>query len=878
MKARTTLARQEYALVVGRQLAAAREAAFARLGQDCRPAMEDYVSAVDAALDRLFRWAFACASEESGLAWDGGLTDLAVVAVGGYGRHSLAPYSDLDVAVVAPDASDPRAQAAISHAYHILNDAVHRGLNVEYGYAYYQLDEPLDLDERALSALLDSRLVAGSSELMARLEREVFRLLEGPLFLQWNAETRRQAREQAGGVVHLQEPDLKQSPGGLRDLQCALWSAASVWRRKPAEVLAHLVHLGEITPGLAQSARAAKDFLWTIRSRLHLLAGRKRDVLSLDAHEELARAFGEPDAAAFMARYYENAERLERISRQILGLCEAARISVGDGYYVSERMLWTRNAPRMAASAPIVLHGLELALKYNVEISRPLALSMAAATDTVHAQRADPEAAEHFLRLLKRGPKAVRLLRAAQETGVLQAYLPEFGQALRVTPGEQLHQFTVGEHLLRTVERLGVLAEGPVEEFEHHAEVYAELPRPEVLLLAALLHDVGRIDPARDHSEVGAEIAERIARHLGLAEEEVTGVAALVRKHLLLERVATLRDVSDEVTLRHVAEEVGSVDFLRRLYLLTCADIMAVGPGLWTDVRRDQLESLYFRVLAHLLEDSPVRDLQEDLARLRERTQETLLQSRRLPPEAVTRHCRLMPDDYILATPPNLVGIHISLIEQLAHEPTVVDTYNAEGSRYTELTVVRHDDALPGLFSRLCAALYANDVDIHSAGIHTRAGEHAIIVDTLLVSWRGGPVPEGRAEALCADLREVLDGGVHPEELLVRKRRPRPTSLDILTLRAHSDWSDRNTVYELVGRDQIGFLYCVTAAFAQLGLNISTAKITTRGDRAQDAFYVTNRAGGKLSDTEAEDTRQALLALLTEPTRRRSELGSERTP
>ena len=866
---RVTLARQEYAAVVGRQLALARDAAFSDLGTDCRPAMEGYVSAVDAALGRIFRWAFGRASEELGLAWDGELSGLAVVAVGGYGRHSLAPYSDLDVAVIAPHDADARAQAAISHAYHILNDAVHGGLGVEYGYAYYHLDEALDLDERTLSALLDSRLIAGSGELMAGLDREVFRLLEGPLFLQWNAETRRQSREQAGGVVHLQEPDLKQSPGGLRDLQCALWSASSVWRRKPADMLAHLVQMDEIAPEVAAAAQEAQDFLWTVRSRLHLLSGRKRDVLSLDAHEEMARAFGltdasgAPDAAAFMARYYAKAELLEQVSRQILGLCEAARIGVGDGYYVHEQALWTRNAPRMMASAAIVVHGLELALKYNVGLSRSLSRSMEAATAAVSEQRGDPDVAEAFLSILRRGPKAVRVLRAAQAAGVLQAYLPEFGQAMRVTPGEQLHQFTVGEHLLRTVERLGVLEEGPVEGFEHHAEVYAELDRPEVLLLAALLHDVGRIDPSRDHCDVGAQIAERVARHLGMSDNDVVTIATLVRKHLVLERVATLRDVSDEVTLHHVAEEVGSVDFLRRLYLLTCADIMAVGPGLWTDVRRDQLEDLYFRVLAHLLEDSPVRDLKEDISRLRERTVETLLQSRRLPPEAVTRHCRLMPDDYILATAPGVVGIHISLIGRLAEERTVIDVYNAHGSQYTELTVVRHDDALPGLFSRLCAALYANDADIHSAGIHTRQGEHAIIVDTLLVSWRGQPVPERRAEAIRADLREVLDGGLDPEQLLTRKKRPRPTSLQVRALQAHNDWSDRNTVFEISGHDQIGFLYCVTAAFAQLGLNISTAKITTRGDRAEDAFYVTNSAGQKLSDEAATAHERQLLELLT---------------
>jgi len=179
------------------------------------------------------------------------------------------------------------------------------------------------------------------------------------------------------------------------------------------------------------------------------------------------------------------------------------------------------------------------------------------------------------------------------------------------------------------------------------------------------------------------------------------------------------------------------------------------------------------------------------------------------------------------------------------------------------LTVVRHDDALPGLFSRLCAALYANDADIHNANIYTRMGEHAIVVDSLWVSWQGQPIPERRAQAICADLRDVLDGGVHPEELLARKNRPRPQALGVSKVQAHNDWSDRNTVFEVVGRDQIGFLYRVTAAFALLELNISTAKINTRGALAEDAFYVTNAAGERLSDADALAMETELLKLLT---------------
>lgn len=861
--------RQEYALKIGRQLAAARDIAFANPRRRCRTAMAKYAAAMDRALTQILRWSFRHARDDLTGYWDDTFANVAVVAVGGYGRRTLAPYSDIDVAVVVPHSRDALVQTAITHAYHIINDALHRGLGVEYGYAYYPLDEPLELDERTLSALLDSRLVAGSPNLLRQLDGEVFRQLRGPLFLQWNAETRRLAREQAGGVVHVQEPDIKQSPGGLRDLQCALWSASAVWRRKPAQIIEFLVERKKLTSDHAEKAREAEEFLWNVRSRLHMLSRRKRDVLSLDVHDEIAAALGYqcdenvPDAALFMKEYYAHAERIEQVSHEILDLCETARISLGDGYYVQGRNLHTRNARRVQTSAAAVMQGLQLALQYRADLSPSLLHTLTRSTSAVSTQTNSPAAAVLFLGILKHGPSCIRVLRAAQATGVLQAYIPEFAEAMRTTPGEQLHQFTVGEHLLRTVERMGVLIEGSVAEFEHHAEIYRELDRPEILVLAALLHDIGRIEPTRDHCEVGEEIALQVAKRLDMPQADAQEVSFLVRKHLLLERAATLRDVRDEVTLHHVAQEVGRVETLKRLYLLTCADIMAVGPGLWTDVRRDQLEDLYFRVLAHLLEEAPTPRARKDIARLRERTIEALLQGGRLPTEAVVRHCRLMPDDYILSTDPGMIGVHISLIQRLAEAPTIIDVYTAEGSRYTELTVVRHDDALPGLFSRLCAALYANDVDIHTANIYTRLGEHAIVVDSLWVSWQGQPLPSRRAEAICADLREVLDGGVHPEELLARKKRPRPTSLDIYRIESHNDWSDRTTGFEIAGRDQIGFLYCVTAALAQLGLNIVSAKVTTRGTVAEDAFYVTNAAGAKLTDHEAETIKSRLIELLT---------------
>jgi [protein-PII] uridylyltransferase len=861
--------RRQFARETGEALAAERASAFHALAPASSAAvMRTYVAAVDTAVRRTYRWAFARAAEATGLAWDERLAEVAIIAVGGYGRWRLAPYSDVDIAVVVADETSPLVRTAIRHAYHILIDALHGPLGVEDGYAFYDLSHPLALDERTLSALLDSRLVAGNLDLARALDEEVFRRLDPPHFLRWNYEVRQEARRRAGGVIYLQEPNVKESPGGLRDLQCALWSAAAVWRRKPADLLSYLVERRELAEDQAVAARRAHNFQWAVRSWLHLSAGRKRDVIALESHLPAAEALGfrgedgRPSPSALMAAYYREAETTEQLSRLIFGRCEAARVGVGDGFYVRERTLWTRNAPRVEKSAAAAMRAFELVQRYDLTLSRPLAICLERGAATVAGGRDSAAAAASFLAILRAGPAAARTLRLMQATGVLQAYIPEFELAIRWSSGEPIHEYTVGEHLLQTLEHLEVLTQGEAGDFESHALVYSELDQPEILVLAALLHDVGRIDPSRDHCHVGEEIARRTARRIGLPAEGVEAVARLVRRHLLLDRVATLRDVSEERTIHHVAERVGTVETLRRLYLLTCADVMAVGSGLWTDVRRDQLEDLYYRVLSHLLDDSPTRATKRDVDRLRRRALETLLRSDRLSAGVVRDHCRAMPDSYFLGTPVGLIGVHVSLVERLASEPTVIDFYDERGTRYTELTVCRYDDARPGLFARLCAALYANDVDIHDARIYTRPGDPPIALDTLWVTSKRHQVPEKEAQAIREDLIAVLDGGLAAEELLRSKERPRPACLHLRNLAADNTASGSQTVFEVEGRDQLGFLYCVSAALSSLGLNIHTAKITTRGTTAEDAFYVTNDVAAKLTDDEAAEAARALHDLL----------------
>ena len=371
----------------------------------------------------------------------------------------------------------------------------------------------------------------------------------------------------------------------------------------------------------------------------------------------------------------------------------------------------------------------------------------------------------------------------------------------------------------------------------------ASAERPEVLRLAILLHDIGKATPDINHSETGAEKAREVGDRIGLDPDSTDLLAFLIGHHQVMSETAQLRDMTQDQTIRDFVAVVESEERLQLLYLLTYADMSATGPGVWTAVSSRFIEELYHRsdaVLRHGLPDA------DDDAGYRRRIQQEL-SLHNLPAEEIERHCSLMPASYLLNTPPEEIAAHVRAIDRLKTETAAVDFVPAPGGHGTLLTLYAVDDPTPGLLSRVAAALYANDVEVHSAQVYTRGGDPRIAVDTLWTTFHGEGLPSLKRRDLEKDILSVVTRRVTTTELLQRRGK-RSLSRLVPRIEIRNDLSERHSVVEVDGADLRGLLLRATRAMAMLGWHIHSARISTLDGEARDAFYVTDPSGARIGD------------------------------
>ncbi|MCS6859511.1 MAG: HD domain-containing protein, partial [Abditibacteriales bacterium] len=380
----------------------------------------------------------------------------------------------------------------------------------------------------------------------------------------------------------------------------------------------------------------------------------------------------------------------------------------------------------------------------------------------------------------------------------------------------------------------------------------------EVLTLAVLLHDIGKLDPQGDHCLTGAAMARRIGERLGLEAHRVALLEKLVREHLLLARASRLFDLDSPSTIQSIAATVGDATTLKMLYLLSNVDTRAVGSKGYTSMDLRLLDELYLRVLNALLEAEGA----DWDARAEQERQRVRMELRHLISEETLRQlCDTLPASYVVNTPLPTIAVHLKLLDRLPAERVITDFYHAPGDDFTELTVCAYDDPEPGLLSKICGTLFANDVDIHTAHVHTltppeslpalKEDWRGVVLDTLWVTRDHRPISERLAARIGEQLKQVLLGEVSVREL-IEKAGKKIHPVHVETLEIRNDLSDDHTVVHIVTEDAQGLLYAITRSLAALGLDIHTAKITSWAGKAEDAFYVTTRDGGKVPPTEVE--------------------------
>ncbi len=853
-----------------------------------------YSDLVDAVLIQMYRVACERTGQQSAER-----IPLCIVATGGYGRRELCPHSDIDITFIPYKDGDAEIDRVVKEMFTLLVRVFMDANSMSVGYAYRLLPDCANLDHQTTSGLLDARLVAGSDRLFIQFEDEFWSLFNPAEFVFTKVTERAAQREKSGGTPRVVEPYLKEGPGGLRDLQVAIWLTQAVHSLAATKARGErcwemLQRYSGLTDSESGVLREAKELLFRIRNALHVLTGAERDQLVVTRQEEVAEALGytkrpdsehAPSVERFMSEFYDRAGAVNRICSRVSARCEHSRIFLGIGLDCLDRQVVPAGKALGAEDPLWVLWACELAQRYKLsfsdELSREIELVCARTPEI-----ADPRQAGEILgRILASPHGAYPTLQRMADLGILNWLLPEVGVTLTLIPYDPSHDYTVGQHTLFLTRHLDSLrsAAGP-EETVDLRRIMADLSHPEQLYMAALLHDSGKIDDDRPHSEVGADLAKEACDRLRWDERATENVKFLVLHHLVMAETSRLRDLNLEETIRDFTMVVNDLERLNMLYLLTFADTNAVGAGVWTQVKARFLRDLYRRAERALMGEEAEDFDAAGLARARRRLLREL-SVENIPAEEIAEHVESMPATYLLNTSLEEMALHIGFVRRAREGTPVIDFHDERDSTFTEVTVCTRDDPRPGLLAKIAGVLYAADVDVHSAQVFTRvapstapiesAQPERIAIDALFVDFKGRRLTPGKRKELSISLTFVLTGEANVEEILSKKRRPIEIGGPVQHLAVRNDLSESLTVIEVGSSDERAMLYRASGALSSLGWDIHSARVSHFRGKSMANFYVTGVKD--LSEKEMMKALSRVMPLETEtqgkPVRNSSAVG-----
>lgn len=785
---------------------------------------------------------------------------MTLIAVGGYGRGEMAPFSDVDIGFLTPWKQTGWSEQVIESILYSLWD-----MGLKVGHSSRSLDEMVREakgDVTVRTALLEARYVWGDTglydEAAARFKAEVQAGTARAFIAQKLAE-RDERHRKMGDSRYVVEPNVKEGKGGLRDLHTLFWIGKFAHGvREPAD----LVEAGLLTKLEYRQFRRAENFLWAVRCHLHTLAGRGEDRLTFDYQREIAERMryadrpGKSKVERFMHFYFLQAKMVGDLTGVFLAHLDEKFAARGSRFGLprirrSPRKLkgFVLDRGRLALpddgffrDDPVRLVELfQLADLHALEI-HPLAMRAANRDAKLIADwRDDKRANALFMDVLtsRRDPETV--LRWMNEAGVFGAFVPDFGRVVAQMQFDMYHHFTVDEHTIRAVGLLARIEQGELQEDHPLASgIFDQIASRRALYVAVLLHDIAK-GRGGDHSVIGAEIALKLGPRFGLTPAETETVSWLVRHHLLMSATAFKRDLSDFKTILDFTAIVQSPQRLMMLLILTVVDIRAVGPGVWNGWKRQLLSNLF--------------DSAEEVLRLghkqKGRGERIAAKQASLAaaiPGDTSAFVRSLSDAYWIAEPQDVIERNARLIArvgqaQLSVEATV---YPERGA--TLVTVYAADHA--GLFYRIAGAIHAAGGNIIDARIHTTRSGMAL--DNFLIQDPLGRLfdDSGQLARIETGIAEALANRARLTEKLAAKPLPRPRA-DAFTIEPDvlidNKASNRFTVIEVQARDRPALLHHLAYALFQSKVTIHSAHVATYGERAVDTFYVTDLTGDKIT-------------------------------
>lgn len=804
---------------------------------------------------------------------------LSLLAVGGYGRGELCPRSDLDLLFLLPYKSTPRSEQVVEYMLYILWD-----LGLKVGHATRSADECIRLARQDITirtALLEARWLWGdralAEDLQVRFRAEVV-TGTGSDFVQKKLAERDARHDRLGDSRYLLEPNVKEDKGGLRDLHTLFWIAKYLYGIQDVR---ELVDLGIVNGQTAERFVKSQTFLWSVRCALHYLTERPEDRLTFDMQQEIAKRLGYTDHAGaagverFMKHYFLTAKDVGDLTRIFCSVLEETnkrpsrsffrRIKkVGDFVLESDRLALP--AGKTFAQDPLLLLRIfRVAQQENLDIHPNTLRQITESLKLVPALRSNPEANAIFLDILTdraHGPEGA--LRKLNEAGVFGRFIPDFGTVVAQMQYDMYHVYTTDEHTIRAVGLLYKIEKGELAgELPLSTEVVSTIQSRRALYVAVMLHDIAK-GRGGDHSVLGGDVAEKLCPRLGLSPEETETVAWLVRQHLAMSRVAFKFDIDDQQTIDTFAALVQSPERLKLLLVLTCADIRAVGPQVWNAWKASLLRELYYRT-----EDALSGSLAAEARDIRVARQKAALVTalKDWKTEDVEAFLALGYPSYWLAYDTQTQARHAAIVRQAKTDNTslVVDI-TPRGSRdVAEVMIYTPDHA--GLFATLAGAIALQGGSIVDARVITLADGMALDTFSVYDSKGELPINPAKQERLKKTIIEAVTGRLHLERDMALVRGSLPTRAKVFSVPPRviidNTASKTHTVVEVNGRDRPGFLYDVTRSLTDQGLQISSARISTYGERVVDVFYLKDIFGMKVDHPgKLKSLRERLIAVL----------------
>ncbi|MBD3672126.1 MAG: [protein-PII] uridylyltransferase [Planctomycetaceae bacterium] len=798
--------------------------------------------------------------------------DFALIAVGGTGRRDPAPYSDVDLLFLLSDSASPVLNDWISQ---VVRDYWDAGLKL--GHAVRTVSEcvraALD-DNQIATALLEMRFLWGSQHQYSLLaERFRHKVIDArkQAFCEECIANREEEQQKHGGAVLSLVPDVKRSRGGLRDWHFLRWMTfAECGSPDPQK----LVDLGVMTKDDLMQLRHSVEFLSRIRIDLHFQAEKSQDVLTRDEQLRLSEKYGfqatigERPVERLMRHYFRYALAISQITKRLQSRYERkplAKRLVGlagnhqeeDGFLIT----WDGLDVKSSVLSQVLTNSDQLIRLFYLsahfgQLPKPELIEKIRRSITGHPFQLTETGASRFRDILRCGPMLAPILRSMDEAGLLELIIPDFANVHCLLQFNQYHAYTVDEHTFRAVEELTRLKEDETI----LGRVYRSIKQPEVVHLAMILHDLGKgFD--EDHSEVGTRIAERISERLGFSESQQAQVMLLVRIHLLMANTAFWRDTTDPKVLIDFSREVGSLENLKMLFVLTKADVTSVGPGVWTDWKSELLTGLYERTeFSFTSEGGP---LSESKIRDEKRNEilDSLLRDTSIDPEReedwLAREFETLPLHYLVETSAREIALDLENVTRLKPESTHVEGTWEEETGLVEYRVYVSPDLAPGCFHRIAGALTGLRMNIMTARLCTTS--RGWVIDRFLVEDNDfqGEVPYERV----LDVSRTLEKVIRCEQSVLpmlnrggrfqRNRETTPYAQQPTRLVIDNDSSDRCTVIDVFAIDRPGLLYALSRVIFQCGYSVDLAKIGTHLEQIVDVFYITTPSGEKVEDEES---------------------------